>query len=483
MKNKKILFTVLTFFLTFIFSVKAYASTSISVKSNSSVTVGNTITTTVTISSSEALGSWNFVVGYDTSKLTLLDNTTQRIVGYGDGSTKSKSYTFKFKAKAVGTAKVYIDSASYYTWNEVAENVSKGSKSINVVNKTTAPTVRYSKNNNLSSLEIEGYKLEPEFNKDKLEYTITLPKETYKIKLNAKTEDSKASVSGIGEITLVDGENKLEVKVTAENGNVKTYVIKATVEEPNPINVKIDDKEYTVVRKKDGLTIPTNYRETTIDLSGESVLAFYGEITKYNLVALKDENSNINFYIYDNDTYKLYKELNFNSINIYPYQIDDDKILNGYSKDKMDINGMELEILTDNKGYPIVYGMNLNTGEISYYTYDAKENTLQRYNNEVSKKLEKENKMYFYISIALGSFCIIELLIMIIILATRSNKNVKKIEETLEKTIKMNSIKEEPISKKELKRQRKEQLKQEKLKLKEDKKKSKQKDNENMDSL
>ena len=57
----------------------------------------------------------------------------------------------------------------------------------------------------------------------------------------------------------------------------------------------------------------------------------------------------------------------------------------------MDINGMELEILTDNKGYPIVYGMNLNTGEISYYTYDAKENTLQRYNNEVSKKLEKEN--------------------------------------------------------------------------------------------
>lgn len=484
MKNKKILFTVLTFFLTFIFSVKAYASTSISVKSNSSVTVGNTITTTVTISSSEALGSWNFVVGYDTSKLTLLDNTTQRIVGYGDGSTKSKSYTFKFKAKAVGTAKVYIDSAAYYTYeSETSENVSKGSKSINVVNKTTAPTVRYSKNNNLSSLEIEGYKLEPEFNKDKLEYTITLPKETYKIKLNAKTEDSKASVSGIGEITLVDGENKLEVKVTAENGNVKTYVIKATVEEPNPINVKIDDKEYTVVRKKDGLTIPTNYRETTVDLSGESVLAFYGEITKYNLVALKDENSNINFYIYDNDTYKLYKELNFNSINIYPYQIDDDKILKGYSKDKMDINGMELEILTDNKGYPIVYGMNLNTGEISYYTYDAKENTLQRYNNEVSKKLEKENKMYFYISIALGSFCIIELLIMIIILATRSNKNVKKIEETLEKTIKMNSIKEEPISKKELKRQRKEQLKQEKLKLKEDKKKSKQKDNENMDSL
>lgn len=492
MKNKiKLIF--ISFIAIMLFDSSAYAATipvfSLLTDKNT-VTVGDVVTASVKVTASQnnVLGCYSFTLDYDTSKLILLGNSGLKISGEcGDGSqTSSDTYKFKFKAIAPGTAKIYVDSTTYFegtTSVNRIENVSKGSKSINVVNKTTAPTVRYSKNNNLSSLEIEGYKLEPEFNKDKLEYTITLPKETYKIKLNAKTEDSKASVSGIGEITLVDGENKLEVKVTAENGNVKTYVIKATVEEPNPINVKIDDKEYTVVRKKDGLTIPTNYRETTIDLSGESVLAFYGEITKYNLVALKDENSNINFYIYDNDTYKLYKELNFNSINIYPYQIDDDKILNGYSKDKMDINGMELEILTDNKGYPIVYGMNLNTGEISYYTYDAKENTLQRYNNEVSKKLEKENKMYFYISIALGSFCIIELLIMIIILATRSNKNVKKIEETLEKTIKMNSIKEEPISKKELKRQRKEQLKQEKLKLKEDKKKSKQKDNENMDSL
>lgn len=87
---------------------------------------------------------------------------------------------------------------------------------------------------------------------------------------------------------------------------------------------------------------------------------------------------------------------------------------------------MELEILTDNKGYPIVYGMNLNYRWNFLLYCDAKENTLQRYNNEVSKKLEKENKMYFYISIALGSFCIIELLIMIIILATRSNKMLRK---------------------------------------------------------
>lgn len=486
-KSKRILFIFTTFVFSFLFSVKAFASTSISVKSSSSVTVGNTITATITISSSEALGSWNFVVGYDTSKLTLLDNTSQRIVGYGDGSIKTKSYTFKFKAKEKGSAKIYIDSASYYTWNEVAESVSKGSKTITINEKTTAPTVTYSKNNYLSSLEIEGYELSPKFNKNTLEYTVSLPKETYNIKLNAKAEDSKSKISGLGDLTLVDGENKLEVKVTAENGNVKTYIVKAIVEEPNPIKVTIDGKEYTVVRKKDGINIPTNYRETTVDIQGESVLAFYGEITKYNLVALKDESSNIELYIYNpnDESYKIYKELKFNSINIYPYQLEENKIINGYEKSKMTINGMEVEILDDKKNYPIVYGMNLNTGEVYYYTYDAKENTLQRYNSEVTSKLGKENKKFFYVSVGLGSLCILELMIMIIILAAKNNKNNKKLEETLEKTIKFKPIEESNNkNKKELKKEEKNRLKEEKQKLKEQKKQEKkQNKKQDMDTL
>ena len=309
-KNKIISFIFIVFMSAFIFNAEALASTSISIKSSSTVTINNTITTTVTLSSSEPLGSWNFVVGYDSSKLTLLDNASQRIVGYGDGNIKSKSYTFKFKAKALGNAKVYIDSASYYTWNEVAEGVSKGSKTITIKEKYVPPVVTYSKNNYLSSLELEGYSLEPKFDKNTLEYTVKLPKETYNAKVVAKTEDKKASVNGIGDVTLIDGENKLEVKVTAENGNIKTYIIKAIVEEPNPIIVNIDGKEYTVIRKKDGITAPINYKETTIDIQGESVLAFYGEITKYNLVALKDTDGNINFYTYDlnNEKFELYKE-------------------------------------------------------------------------------------------------------------------------------------------------------------------------------
>ncbi len=122
-------------------------------------------------------------------------------------------------------------------------------------------------------------------------------------------------------------------------------------------------------------------------------------------------------YIYNNDTYKLYKELNFNSINIYPYQIDDDKILKGYSKDKMDINGMELEILTDNKGYPIVYGMNLNTGEISSILMMLKKTHFKDIIMKFQKNWKKKINCIYFNSVRF--ICIIELLIMIIILAQK----------------------------------------------------------------
>lgn len=493
MKKEKIfVFIVFAALFMFIGNENVFASTSISVSSPSkNVVVGNTINITVALNSDKPLGCWDFLIEYDTNKLTLLENNNQKKMDCGNGTETKKSFSLKFKAKAEGTAKIYIDKGAMYSDDPLGEKFTElssiGSTTITINEKTTAPTVTYSKNNYLSSLEIEGYELSPKFNKNTLEYTVSLPKETYNIKLNAKAEDSKSKISGLGDLTLVDGENKLEVKVTAENGNVKTYIVKAIVEEPNPIKVTIDGKEYTVVRKKDGINIPTNYRETTVDIQGESVLAFYGEITKYNLVALKDESSNIELYIYNpnDESYKIYKELKFNSINIYPYQLEENKIINGYEKSKMTINGMEVEVLDDKKNYPIVYGMNLNTGEVYYYTYDAKENTLQRYNSEVTSKLGKENKKFFYVSVGLGSLCILELMIMIIILAAKNNKNNKKLEETLEKTIKFKPIEESNNkNKKELKKEEKNRLKEEKQKLKEQKKQEKkQNKKQDMDTL
>lgn len=79
-----------------------------------------------------------------------------------------------------------------------------------------------SSNNNLSSIKIDNTLIEG-FSKTKLEYTYkTSLKE---INVLATAEDSKATIQGNGKCVLRAGINVIPIKVTAENGSVKTYKI------------------------------------------------------------------------------------------------------------------------------------------------------------------------------------------------------------------------------------------------------------------
>mgnify|MGYP003316211105 CR=1 FL=1 len=88
-----------------------------------------------------------------------------------------------------------------------------------------------------------------------------------------------ASVSGIGEIGVTEGTNKIEVKVTAENGNVNTYIINVTVKELDPIEVTVDNKKYNIIRKEGILEVPENYEKSTIKIGEEDVLCYKNIIT------------------------------------------------------------------------------------------------------------------------------------------------------------------------------------------------------------
>src|SRR5690606_36025864 len=127
--------SMLSLFLSFLFILKPEdvnaASASITLTSNrSSVVVGNTFTVTATVSSSVAIGSWDFTISYDTSKLSLQSSTAngQRAVGYADSSNKkSVSYTFTFKAKAAGNATISVQNAAVVDFNtEEYMSVTKG---------------------------------------------------------------------------------------------------------------------------------------------------------------------------------------------------------------------------------------------------------------------------------------------------------------------------------------------------------------------
>lgn len=429
------------------------SSAKISVSSNKkSVTVGSKVSITYKISSSTAIGAWNYQITTPSNfsfQSCNNDLLTHQVGQVANNSTKSTSVTCTFKAKSTGKGTFGVKNYQVEDFNvntmsttvgSTTVSVTKASSSSNSNNSTKNENKTYSSNNYLKSLSVEGFELNPTFKKATTTYALELPADTTEINIKATKEDDKASITGTGKVTVEEGSNKIEVKVTAENGSVKTYTINATVKEKDPIKVIINDEELTVVRKKDNLKAPNNsYSETTLSINNEEVPALYSETTKYTLVGLKDKDGNINLYIYNekDKSYTLYKELTFKAISLYIID-DDSKIPSGYTKTTLTINNEKVTAYknTENNDFYLVYGMNIETGEVNLYQYDSKDGSLQRFivvdDNDESET--DSDKIYLYTIIGLGGFIGLTYVIILINLIRKSTKKNNKTKELKKET-------------------------------------------------
>lgn len=423
-KNFKLL--IILFMAIMILPFKTFAATgSYSISSSSSVEVGNTISVTFTISAKN-LYYWQAYITYDTSKLQLISGST---TFQGDKDAASNKRTLKFKAKKTGSAWVSIamgDADNNINYN--SENISykKATKTITVKEKVIKT---YSSNNNLKSLSIENASFKEEFDKNKTEYNVELPPDTKKIKINAEKDDKEANISGAGEVEVSEGNNKIVIKVTAENGNTKEYIINAVVKEYDPIEIEISNEKYNVIRKKELLPkISSSYTETTIKIKENEVPGFKSEITNYTLIGLKDEKGNVKLFIYDENENKftLYNEMTFNKLTIYPTN-EEFKISNNFTKKNKMINDISILVYENNKNkdFSLFMGINIETGEKNIYEYDSKENTIQRYQSNDSKTAIVNDNTYLYAATFLGVLLVITYLVIIISLAKKKPKRVK----------------------------------------------------------
>ena len=80
----------------------------------------------------------------------------------------------------------------------------------------------------LRSLTVEQYKLEPEFDPDITEYAVTVGGDVEKLNIEAMAEDANSTIEILGNSGLLIGENTINIKVTAEDGTVRTYTINVT---------------------------------------------------------------------------------------------------------------------------------------------------------------------------------------------------------------------------------------------------------------
>lgn len=422
---KKINYSFIILMIFFLPTCVSAASLSLRASSNS-ITKGDTVSITATISDSSAIFFTEGTLtcsggGVNDNKSLSWDNT--------DNSKKSQSFKLNITSSQIGiitckTSGVKYTGGSSGGWTNIDNRV--------ITIKVNKPREK-SNNNNLKGLSIDNATLTPDFNKDTLEYRVDLESSVEKININATKEDGYASVDGAGEKEVAEGENRFEIVVTSETGNKKTYTIIANVVDNNPITQEVDGKKLSLVKRSKSLTKPNDdFVESKVTISDTEIPAFYNEKLNLTLVGLKDEDGKIALYIYDQDknTYSKYQQ--FQSSNIIIMSKVPTDIPEGYVKTniKIDDNTYDVYQSASNKGYSLIYGLNLNTGKTNWYSYHEDEKTLQVYNDKVITELKKDNQekidTYKKIVIGLGSLSIL-LLIIILLLVLKKNKRKSKV--------------------------------------------------------
>ena len=183
-----------------------------------------------------------------------------------------------------------------------------------------------SSNNYLSSITLNAGNLSPEFYRETFEYTVeNLPEDIVELEINATAEDERAHISGLGVVSLNPGENRIQINVTAENENVREYVLivnrkqelvesdlRLTTLEISQINkngefstleIPFDKEtfEYDVEVDNDIVDLdvnPTVEREGIIvETTGEKNLKDGENIVSITLTAQNDENIQTNYVV------------------------------------------------------------------------------------------------------------------------------------------------------------------------------------------
>lgn len=96
--------------------------------------------------------------------------------------------------------------------------------------KSTSSSTTSTKSSNayLSKLQINQEGLTPNFNKNKTSYAVTVGENVNDLKVTAVAEDSKSKVAISGNTGLKNGDNKVYITVTAQDGTKKVYTITVT---------------------------------------------------------------------------------------------------------------------------------------------------------------------------------------------------------------------------------------------------------------
>lgn len=381
--------------------------------SGSSLTIGDTVTATVTLSSEVPLGSYTMAISYDPS---ILEWTSG---GNGGGGTVlisgvitnesqySLSSTISFKA--IGNGSTTISTSGTDVWDfdlgtmevshagatvtvsapQAPEENTSGNGNGDSTQSTQAPLTG-SGDNYLKSLEISPGTLQPAFQSKTTSYTVQLPEDTKSIVVSAVANDSKAKVSVSHNNDLEPGANKTYIVVTAENGTQRTYVLNVNCgeveEEPEPSAVTIDGVAYSFATAEQmaEVTIPEGFTAGEETYEEDVTVTVYKSPNQlFQIVYLLDAEEQGSWFIWDKEAKVFTPYMEFQAAaNRYIIVTPDETVAIpvGFEAVELEIQGQKITAYAKDGDteFVLVYAMNIS-GEAGFYWYDTKEGTYQRY--------------------------------------------------------------------------------------------------------
>lgn len=411
-----------------------------------SVSEGKTVAFSITVpSGSEA---WTYSVSYS-ANLTLESGDLAPMGFEGDSRTNQ----LVFRANSTGTGTVSISAGSYCIAG--VDYDASGSASVTIVaadkpddsEPAPAPTpsgggdsstgnnpgVSLSSNNALSSLTVSAGTLTPAFDPAITEYTLSLPSQSDRLTITANPSDSRATVQGDGEISLQDGETSLSVVVTAEDGSAKAYTITVQVAQAPTLFLDYNGQRLGVVKDVSQVTPPAGFAPAKpITYSGDTLPIWTDVSGKRTLVYLMDEKSSAQgFYLFSQATgvQSPYLPILCGSVTyIYTDIPKELSSVPGLTLATVKAFGQTLNGWTYNdaslKDFCVLYLMD-DAGSYGYYTYDSREETLQRFSGAVftdSGETLAVPMLYVYIA---GGAALVLLILLIVFASVASSRGRK----------------------------------------------------------
>lgn len=389
--------------------IDAQAANVVIALSASTVSVGNNVTATISVSGSD-LSAYTIYVSYNSSVLQYNSASGSAIVNGGGGTvtasgTSAGSFSISFTAIANGSGSITTSGSDVYDINGNAISISHAGATVTVAtasnngdtnngNATTeaGETTETTEDDgrsadcDLASLQVSPGTLTPAFSADRTTYSLQVDEDVTSVVVSASAADGNATTSVSGANSIQKGKNTVRVTVTAENGAVKVYTINVQAGEDvgDPV-ATIDGKEYSFVMNEDGLEAPEGFTAGTTTYKDWDVLSYESPNKKITVVCLKDEDGENHWFIMDaeKDVFTPYQEYS-SQYNRYIITAVPDGVAipDGFKETTLKIEdnsvvAYQSDDIADKDLY-LVYAINVE-GEEGFYEYDAKEQAFLRY--------------------------------------------------------------------------------------------------------